>query len=146
MNPSNKVLASVAGVCITTAVVIGAVLGAQGPSRSPAQHPAGNPAPIASTVTVTSPASRAAVQVAAVSPSTTKAAAPVQHRQHRAVTNQGAPAVTDPTPQDPQPTDTATTPPTGTHGGPLRHGPTDAPSTSVDYAYPTESSSAQEQH
>lgn len=140
MQNSTKVWASVSGVCIATAVVVGAVLGAAGNgSGSHQQHPAGNvggAAPVTVTTTVSAPAtsaSPAATVVAKVSPSTSK---PAAKKRQAVVRQQQEAPVTDPAPtSDPQPpaSDPASTPANvdPIHGGPLRHGPTDAPSSWV---------------
>jgi hypothetical protein len=101
MNGNNKIWASVAGVSVTAAVVIGAALGTNA-HHAPAQRPAGHPTPLASTVTVTASARPAAAAPAAVSPSNAKAVPHRRHKTHRAavVVNQ-EPPVTESSPADP---------------------------------------------
>lgn len=99
MDGSTKMWGSVAGVSVAAAVVVGAVLGAAGGgSKAPAQQPVGNQRPIASTSSAR-PVAPVAVKV---SPSTSKAAAPVARRKpnRAAVVNQ-EPPVNVPTPTDP---------------------------------------------
>jgi hypothetical protein len=139
MNGNNKIWASVAGVSITAAVVIGAALGANA-HHAPAQQPAGHPTPLASTVTVTAAAARPAVAApAAVSPSKSKTVAHRRHKAHQAavVVNQ-EPAVTDPASSTPDPAEPSSEPAhvDPIHGSAVRHGPTDAPASRVEIGYP----------
>lgn len=104
---SNKLLASVGGVCIASAVVIGAVLGASdGGGKTPAQKPVGNQKPIASTVTVTSSSARpAAITRSRAASSLAKppaSSSAVHHNKARRAGVNQEPAVTDPstTPSD----------------------------------------------
>jgi hypothetical protein len=92
---NNKLFASVSGVCIAAAVVIGATLAASNHHAPPA--PAGQPLIPAATVTVT--ASPTPVTVAKVSPSV-KQAAP--KRQAVVVVQQGDPVTPDSTSPAPQ--------------------------------------------
>lgn len=100
MQSSTKLWASVAGVGVTTAVVVGAVLGATGGDPSPSvQRPAGNvggAAPATVTATVTASASPTATVAAKVSPSTKTAATP--NKRQAVVRQQQEAPVTDPAP------------------------------------------------
>jgi hypothetical protein len=108
---NNKLFASVSGVCITSAVVVGAVLAAANHDDQPRQQPAGDQvavvtAPATVTVSATVTASPTPTVVAKVSPSTKPAAAP--KKRAAVVQNQGDP-VTDP--QPPAAPQTSTEPP-----------------------------------
>jgi hypothetical protein len=139
---NNKFFASVSGVCIATAVVIGGAVAAATHHDPQPQTPAGQPLAPASTVTATATvtASPTPTVVAKVSPST-KAVAP--KRRAVVVPNEGDP-VTDPTTPDPQPAETTTAPPeqtidngTGsTDEGGIRRAP--APSQKVHSVPPPE--------
>lgn len=99
MNQQNKLFASVSGICITTAVVVGAVLATANRDDQPRQQPAGNVGATAPAVVVTFTVTAlpSPVEVAKVSPSIKKKpAAP----KRQAVVQQGDP-VTDPQPVDP---------------------------------------------
>jgi hypothetical protein len=112
---SSKLFASVSGVCVVSAVVVGGALAAiTHDDAAPAQHPAGNEvsvAPVQTVVeTVTASASPTATAVAKVSPSVKQA---VPKRQ-AAVVPQGDPVTQpDPTTAEPAP---ARSEPAGTDG------------------------------
>lgn len=142
MNGSTKLWASVSGVCVTSAVVVGAVLGANSHPTPAKEQPAGQPVQVTTTTVVVTPsASPTTAAAVKVSPSVVKSAAP----KRRTVVQQGAP-VTDPTTSAPaqpapDPSTSSPAPIVDHHGGPIGHGPTNAPSSSVDYGYPTDTKS-----
>lgn len=104
MNQQSKMLASVGGLAVAAAVVVGAVLGAANRPDAPAQQPAGQPI-VTATVTTSVSTSASHSTVAAAQASSLVRKAPVK----RAAV-QGA-AVTDPTSTPPAVVNTVTQPP-----------------------------------